>query len=389
MPQNTALVTDGMWRKSLATVRGLAHGGVKVSVGERTWMASALFSRYAAQRYVYPSVTLFPDKFLDWLEGTVKTGRYDVLITPEEETCLLVAQNFSRFSSYVRFPLADHDSFSLARNKFRLLSHARALGVVCPTTRLIQTNEDFLQGVQDISFPLVLKPVISTGGRGIFYLLNQSALNGQFKEMKNKYNDFLMQEYIPGDQYFGVSVIFNRKNQMRSAFVHKKLRQYPITGGASTYAVSVQYPELVKIAEALLQDIGWFGPANIEFKIDSRDGRPHLMEVNPRLWGAVGLAIGSGINVPYLLYQLGVKGDIDPTFKYATGVRFRSFIPGDWMHFFSRLSTEKKADFDVFRIYDKGVCHSTWSYADPLPYIGQSLSLLDYYTSKELKKFRG
>jgi len=389
MPHNTALVTDGMWRKSLATVRGLARCGVKVSVGERTWMASALFSRYASKRYVYPSVTLYPDKFMDWLEGKVKSGRYDVLITPEEETCLLVGQNFSRISPYVRFPLADHESFLLARNKFRLLSHARELGVVCPTTRLIQTGEDFSQGIHDISFPLVLKPVISTGGRGIYYLLKQSSLNGQFKEMKNKYDDFLMQEYIPGDQYYGVSVIFNRKNQMRSAFVHKKLRQYPITGGASSYAVSVEYPELVEIAEALLQDIGWYGPANIEFKIDSRDGRPHLMEVNPRLWGAVQLAIGSGINVPFLLYQLALKGDIEPTFKYAIGVRFRSFIPGDWMHFFSRLSTDKKADFDVFRLYDKGVCHSTWSYSDPLPYIGQSLSLLDYYTSKELRKFRG
>ena len=96
MPHNTALVTDGMWRKSLATVRGLARCGVKVSVGERTWMASALFSRYASKRYVYPSVTLYPDKFMDWLEGKVKSGRYDVLITPEEETCLLVGQNFSR-----------------------------------------------------------------------------------------------------------------------------------------------------------------------------------------------------------------------------------------------------------------------------------------------------
>ncbi|MBF0569808.1 MAG: ATP-grasp domain-containing protein [Candidatus Omnitrophica bacterium] len=389
MPQKTALVTDGMWRKSLATVRGLAQGGVKVSVGERTWMASALFSRYADRRFVYPSVTLYPDKFLDWLEGQVKTGRYDVLITPEEETALLVWQNFSRFSSHIRFPLADQEAFSLARDKFKLLLRARAVGVIGPITKLIRTSEDFAQGIRDISFPLVLKPVISTGGRGMHYLLSPSSLNGQFKHMKERYGDFLMQEYIPGDQYYGVSVIFNRKNQMRSAFVHKKLRQFPVAGGASTYAVSVEHPELVELAETLLQDIGWHGPANIEFKIDARDGKPRLMEVNPRLWGAVQLAIGAGINVPFLLYQLAMTEDIPPTFKYATGVKFRSLFPGDWMHFFSKLSTDKKADFDVFRLFDKEACHATWSYADPLPFVGQSLSLLDYFTSKELGKFRG
>jgi len=388
MSHNTALVTDGMWRKSLATVRGLALGGVKVSVGERTWMASALFSRHASRTYVYPSVTLYPDEFLNWLEDKVKSCRYDVLITPEEDTCLLIGQNLSRISPYVHVPLADYDSFLLARNKFKLLTHANKLGIISPKTRLIQTDEDFLKSIREINFPLVLKPNISTGARGIHYLLEQASLNGQFKMMKNRYGDFLMQEYIPGDQYYGVSVIFNRKNQMRSAFVHKKLRQYPVTGGASTFAVSVEYPELVGIVETLLQEIGWHGPANVEFKIDSRDGKPYLMEVNPRLWGAVQLAIGSGINIPFMLYQLALKGDIEPAFKYKTGVKFRSFIPGDWMHFCSRLSTDRKADYDVFRIFNKDDCHATWSYSDPLPYLGQSLSLLDYYTSKELKKFR-
>lgn len=389
MPRNTALVTDGMWRKSLATVRGLAQAGVKVAVGERTWMASALFSRHAAKKYIYPSATLYPDRFLDWLEATVKTHYYDVLITPEEDTCVLVGKNLSRFLPHVRFPLANHDAFLLAQDKFRLLSRAKALGIACPQTRLIRTSDDFTQGIQQISYPLVLKPVISTGGRGMHYLRTPLDLNGQFAGMKKKYNDFLMQEYIPGDQYYGVSVIFNRKNQMRTAFVHRKLRQYPVTGGASTYAVSVQHPGLVGIAEALLKDIGWHGPANIEFKIDARDGKPCLMEVNPRLWGAVQLAIGSGINVPFLLYQLAMKDDIDPVFKYATGVRFRSLFPGDWMHFVTRLSTEKKADFDVFRLFDKDVCHATWSYSDPLPYVGQTLSLLDYLMSEELRKFRG
>ena len=42
---------------------------------------------------------------------------------------------------------------------------------------------------------------------------------------------------------------------------------------------------------------------NIEFRIDSRDGVPKIMEVNPRFWGSLQLSILSGVDFPYLLYK--------------------------------------------------------------------------------------
>ncbi|MDP3696877.1 MAG: hypothetical protein Q8R55_02485, partial [Candidatus Taylorbacteria bacterium] len=72
----SALVTDGIWRKSLAAVRALANSGVKVAVGERTWMAPALLSRYVSNRYVYPSIDKDPDGFLSWIKSIIKSNRY-------------------------------------------------------------------------------------------------------------------------------------------------------------------------------------------------------------------------------------------------------------------------------------------------------------------------
>ncbi len=40
----------------------------------------------------------------------------------------------------------------------------------------------------------------------------------------------------------------------------------------------------------------------VEFKLDPRDNTPKLMEINPRFWGSLALAIESGVNFPYLLY---------------------------------------------------------------------------------------
>ena len=385
---NSALVTDGIWRKSLAVVRALAVSGVKVDVGERTWMAPAFLSRYASDRYIYPSIEKKPDSFLDWLKLTIKSNKYDVLITPEEETSLLVAQHLKELSSYIHIPLAEYEKLIFARNKFNLLTQAQKLGIPCPKTLMINTLDDARLGIQKLSFPLVLKPVIGTGSQGIRYVATKDESEAECNSMYKKYKEFLLQEYIPGNDYYGVSVIFNAHNQMRSAFVHKKLRQYPITGGASTYAVSTEFPKLVEIAEALLSSIGWYGCANIEFKIDQRDDTPKLMEVNPRLWGSLQLAIASGVNIPYLLYQLAVNGDIAPHFKYKTGVKFRWFMYGDFMNFLTNLITKKKFETDVFNVFEKNSCHATWSLSDPLPFPGLSLALIDYLTSDEMKKYR-
>ncbi len=196
-----------------------------------------------------------------------------------------------------------------------------------------------------------------------------------------------MQEYIPGGNYYGVSVIFNKKSELRSAFVHQKIRQYPPTGGVSTYAISVKFPELVELTEALLKPLRWYGVANVEFKIDARDNTPKLMEANPRLWGSLQLAISSGINIPYMLYQLALEGDIKPAFNYKTGVKLRWFLHGDAMHFLWNFCKLKGNSPNILKLFEKGNHHAIWSPSDPLPMLGNILSLFDFLTSKEMKRF--
>jgi predicted ATP-grasp superfamily ATP-dependent carboligase len=54
------------------------------------------------------------------------------------------------------------------------------------------------------------------------------------------------------------------------------------------------YPDLVDMALTLLKEMHWYGPAEVEFRIDTRDGRPTLMEVNPRLCGSMYTATACG-----------------------------------------------------------------------------------------------
>jgi len=69
----------------------------------------------------------------------------------------------------------------------------------------------------------------------------------------------------------------------------------------------------------------------VEFRIDARDGRPKLLEINPRFWGSLALSVQSGVEFPYVLYQLATGGTCRPALDYRTGVRTRQLL-GDVGH---------------------------------------------------------
>jgi hypothetical protein len=74
----------------------------------------------------------------------------------------------------------------------------------------------------------------------------------------------------------------------------------------------------------------------VEWKVDLRDGRAKLLEVNPRFWGSLSLAVRAGVDFPWLLYRAGCGEEFSEENRYRTGVRARWFLPGDFMHFIER-----------------------------------------------------
>ena len=131
----------------------------------------------------------------------------------------------------------------------------------------------------------------------------------------------------------GVEALFNYQSEPRAVFVHRRLREYPMSGGPSTLRESVAAPELAELGVKLLRAMNWQGVAMVEFKVDPRDGVPKLMEVNPKFWGSIALPIAAGIDFPFLLYRLATEGDVPPVATYQTGVQCRWLIPGDILHF--------------------------------------------------------
>jgi predicted ATP-grasp superfamily ATP-dependent carboligase len=381
--QPRILILDGMWNKTLAAVRSLGARGFNVSVGEKTHLATALFSRYCSKRLIYPSPSERPQAFLDKLKYELARGEYDALFPMEWTTQALITDpvNRQQFERYTKIPFANADLAELVNDKARLMRYAKRHGVEVPLTMFMNGSED-LRGVADtIDYPVVIKPRISSGSRGLAYAWDRSELLRKYPAVHERYPFPIIQEYIPGSEVYGVALLLNFQSQVRASFVYKRLRSYPVAGGPSTLRVSAKRDDLQDIAGHLLQSLKWIGIAHVEFKIDPRNGRPKLLEVNPRFWGSLALAIEAGIDFPFLLYKLAMEEDVEPVNDYAGGVMCRWLIPGDLLHFIHNPQRFKlQPGFFDFRMKD-----DIMSLHDPLPTLGRVLSVFTLLSDKEMR----
>jgi predicted ATP-grasp superfamily ATP-dependent carboligase len=377
------LILDGMWNKTLAAVRSLGTRGFHVTAGEKTRLATALFSRYCSETLVYPSPSKNPEEFMDAVEKELERGGYDMILPMEWKTQSLLTDPLERerFDRYSRIPFVNADVAEVVNDKAHLMRFAEKCGVDVPKTFFTEDVEDLEEVADTLEYPVVIKPRISSGSRGLVYAADRKALIDNYAVVHERYPFPLIQEYIPGNEIFGVAMLLNFQSQVRAEFVYKRLRSYPVAGGPSTLRVSVSRVDLPAITGSLLRSLNWTGIAHSEFKIDPRDGKPKLLEINPRFWGSLALAIESGIDFPFLLWKLAAEGDVEPVFDYEKGVMIRWLIPGDILHFISNP--------DRFRMdpgfFDFSVKDDIISLHDPLPTVGRLLSAFTLISDSEMR----
>lgn len=381
----SVFITDGLWRKTVAAVRSLGRRGVRVVVGERTRLAPALWSRYVARRSVYPSARLQPDAFIARLRDIFERERIGVLLPMEEETLLTVLRRRDELGD-IAIPFANAESIEQVRDKARLFQLAESLGVPMPKTWYPETADEVAKVAAEAAFPLVVKPRISTGALGRRYIEAAGELAQVWNDVHRRFPRPIVQEFIPDGGAFGASVLSGPDGERLASFVHRRIREYPVDGGASTFRVSAKDPELVEITFQVLESVGWRGVAMAEFRRDPRDGQAKLIEINPRFWGSLNLAIQSGVDFPWMLYQMARGERIEPVHDYREGVVGRWLLQGDLLHYLKNPNRRAmNPGFWKFRGPD-------WHYdivslRDPLPAVAKILSIFLLLYDKELRGF--
>lgn len=273
-------VLDANNRVAYSILRGLHIAGIQADmVGE----GISSLSRYGRK---------FRDRDL---------SGYDVILPAAINTLLRLSMLPGIAGRKMPFPA--YEILKRVNNKFEL---ARAAGVLAPETQIAGTVSEAVSVFKSMSGRVVFKMEDDEGT----YLIpadryeivaDQSSVNAAAEKILSTGKRIVIQEYVEG--YGAGASVFLWHGKVVASFCHRRVRELPAGGGPSSVAVPLRNDELVSMATKVMRDFGYEGLAMAEFRID-RSGRPFLIEINPRFWGTVGLAIACGINFPEIVVNV-------------------------------------------------------------------------------------
>ncbi len=309
----------------------------------------------------------------------LRARQHDVVLPMWDETLQLLAARRGEVESVTRFPFQSLDALRDAADKAMSVERARASGLRVPETRVIATEDDVQSAVSALGLPVIVRPRVSKGSAGLYRVDRAAAVWPVCQTVQAVYGPVIVQEYIPwGGLTYDVDILMNKESVARAAVVCRRNRTYPPLAGPTACGQAVYWPELRDQAVRLLQQMEWYGPAEVEFRVDPRDGTPVFMEINPRLWGSLYTGMVAGVDFPYLLCRLAMDGDIPQVEGYRTDLKARYLFTMDLLCMATHPRKRAIARSWLRDFFDPRTKPLLLSWRDPVPLFGRLLATLVY-----------
>lgn len=337
------LVLDSGGQSALSIVRSLGQHGIRVTAGADDGFALGLYSKYAADSYVHPDPDIDCYAFLEHLIDHLQNGDYFAVVPATDKTTALLSQHKAEIEKTGTIVATeDWETFSLVYDKANTFDITEGLDVPTPTTVVPESLAELDRLRDDLPYPVVVKSrsksTWTENGRhelsrvdNSHYVRSPDELNTVYETIYESSPAFetyppLIQEYVPGETQ--TTVVLANQGDVLAHFQERRLRTDPPSGGNSTLLEGVRDPRMFEYAQALIEALEWTGPAQVEFMKDP-DGKFHLIEINGRYWGSLPLALNSGVEFPWLHYQLLQNERVQPVHSYRTDVVQRRLLYGD------------------------------------------------------------
>ncbi|WP_185992732.1 ATP-grasp domain-containing protein [Streptomyces sp. 130] len=276
------LVTGAGGPSGVCFLRALA-GSCELWAGDIDPNAAGLYLVEHARRWLLPRGD--DAAYAGRLQELCARLRIDVLV-PTVDTELLplarASHEFTAAGTRVLVPRAA----ALARclDKWTLIEACRGT-VRVPCTVLLEPGvaESFEAG-----FPAVAKPRRGSGSRGVVLADTPADLAALPLD-----GSYLLQELLPGAEY-SLDVLVALDGTVRAAVprVRDKTDSGIIVAGRVLHR-----PALSDDAAKVAAVTGLHGICNVQVRED-REGRPALLEVNPRPPGGMSLTVAAGVHMP-------------------------------------------------------------------------------------------
>lgn len=345
------LVTDGRQtgqaRSTLATVRALHAGGYRPITTVSGPVSVAGASRACAGRLPVPPL---PDPgFRRGIDDELARRPYLMTMATSDDAVRALGQS----------------SVALL-DKRVLAARASAAGLEpAPGTVLADVGQ-LRRSVHDLDLPLVVKPVL--GGWPAVLLSTPS----DAATLPPDTRPILVQPFLGGGIRSVAGVMW--RGQMVAAVHQRYVRTWPRLCGVSSYAETVGPDRSLEAALARL-----LGTHDGIFQ--AQFAGTHLLDLNPRPYGSLPLAVAAGVNLPSILADL-VSGREPLVGRPRVGVRYR-WIEGDARHLAEAARAGDMTPRAVLSALTpvRGTCHSVVALRDPGPTIARAV-----YVQREARR---
>ena len=358
------LVTGGEYPAGLAALRALDRAGFEAWAAVESRSSLGARSRAAAGLVEVPDPRTAPDAFVSALaDGAKRLGAAAVL--PGTEAALLaMAGRGDAFPASVAVGNAPEAALRRATDKIALCLLSLRAGLSIPPTRVVAVEGPM--ATDGLSFPAVVKPLrseLSTeGGLRRFEarrVESPTELERALRALPDEVG--LVQPYIEGRLISLNGVAF--EGELYAASQQVVHRVWPDRCGQACFAETISMiPERERAVAALMKELGWSGVFNLQ--LIERDGRDHVIDLNPRFYVSMTLTVAAGMNLPasWTAILLGLPVEIG---EFRTGVRFREEI-GDPRAIFAGLRRGRYAAARDL-LPRRRTVHAVFSIRDPRP----------------------
>ena len=252
------------------------------------WIAAIDANRYSAGLYqadygeVLPLVT--QKDYFQHLQRLVDRHKIDVYIPLIEEE-LLPAYDFVKRNPGISLILPRREFTDLVLNKYKMVKAFQQVGIYCPETFLDSEIDNKI-----FRKKMFLKPIRGRGSNGIAVIESRDDYTQYFaRQSAYARSEVMLQRYVDGDEYT-VSVVVGKDGWIYAVVPKRIIKKRGITYSS----ITEKNPSIEKIARKIQAEFKANGPFNVQLKIFN--GKPYVLEVNPRFSTTVVHTIAAGVN---------------------------------------------------------------------------------------------
>jgi predicted ATP-grasp superfamily ATP-dependent carboligase len=260
-----------------------------ITEGDRTPAAT---SRYLTERFVRPTTGHEAEtKLVEMLaEVGRRIGRPTVVIQSDDEAAVLIAERSHELSEWFIVPGIEPSLPRRLASKRGLMELCVEHGVATPHATFPASSAEVVAFAHDATFPLVTKGVDpwkrlnAPSAREPKIFRNARELELAAAGWGDTPN-VMLQEYLPREhsQDWIFQGYFSSDSECLVGFTGVKYRSWPTAGGPTSYGRAVENEPLHHEATRFCRAIRYRGVLDMDWRLDRRSGRYHLLDCNPRM----------------------------------------------------------------------------------------------------------